>query len=82
MKYDKLIKNKSQAELYKAQVHTNLAKKKMGKKLRSSKSQAHIPREEIDPRDPTLKYVKNPQIRTQKKLFSQRKKDFLTDMRK
>ena len=82
LKSDQLLKNKSQAEIFRVQTHTNMAKMKVKSKVRSSRSQVDIRTEEIDPRNPTLAYVKDPDVRTQKKLFGKRKKDFLKDMRK
>ena len=81
-KTDEMLKMKSLNEFNLAQMHTNLAKKKSKGKVRNSRSQVYIPTEKEDPRNPSLKYVKNPIVKTQRKLFAQRKKKFLRDMKK
>jgi hypothetical protein len=83
MKADELFRVKSSAEINRYQTHHNLAKKKVNvnSKLKVSRSQVDI-NDYDDPRNPSLKYVADPPIKTQKTLFIQRKKDFLKDMRK
>ena len=73
MKADELLRNKSLVDISKIQAHTNLAKRKLKIKVRNSRSQADIPQETVNPTGPSLKYVKNPPVRTQSKLLSQRK---------
>ncbi|CAI2364903.1 unnamed protein product [Moneuplotes crassus] len=82
LKMEEFVRNKSEAELKRMQIHTNLAKKKVKPKPRYSKSQAEIKTQESDPRGPTLQYVKQPEINCRSKLFKQRKKSLLQDMRK
>lgn len=83
MKADELFKSKSLAELNRYQSHLNSAKKKIivNPRMKASRSQADI-HDYDDPRNPSLKYIPDPTIKTQKALLSQRKKDFLKDMRK
>jgi hypothetical protein len=83
MKTNELFKSKSLAELNRYQSHVNLAKKRINvkPKMKASRSQADI-HDYDDPRNPSLKYVSDPTIKTQKALFSLRKKDFLKDMKK
>ncbi|CAI2365020.1 unnamed protein product [Moneuplotes crassus] len=80
-KFEEFTKNKSQIELERVKIHTNLAKK-INPKPRYSKSQVEIRPDEIDPRDPTLQYVKEPKINARSKLLSNRKKMLLRDMKK
>jgi hypothetical protein len=83
MKADELFRIKSSAVINRYQTHHNLAKKKVNvkSKLKLSRSQVEI-NDYDDPRNPSLKYVDDPPIKTQKTLLVQRKKDFLKDMRK
>jgi hypothetical protein len=83
MKADELFRIKSSAVINRYQTHHNLAKKKVNvkSKLKLSRSQVDI-NDYDDPRNPSLKYVDDPPIKTQKTLLVQRKKDFLKDMRK
>lgn len=81
-KTDQQMLNKALNEMVKRQTHESLAKKKVKNRLQSSRSQVHISQEELDPRNPTLNYIADPQINTQTKLFLKRKQDFLKDMKK
>ena len=81
-KTDEMVNRRSMAQLHDIQLHEDLALKKHQPRIQSSKSHANFKEVEVDPRAPSLKYVENPEVRTQNKLFLKRKQNFLKDMRK
>jgi hypothetical protein len=81
-KTDEMINRRSMAQLHEVQLHKDLAMKKHKPEIHSSKSHANFKEVENDPRALSLKYVENPEVKTQNKLFLKRKQNFLKDMRK
>lgn len=76
-----LHENKTLLSMKKSQIFDEKARQRVKPKLKSSQSTREI-RERPQTGDPTMQYVENPPVKTQKKLFEKRKKEFLADMKK
>jgi hypothetical protein len=75
------MQSKTLLAQHQKQIFNDKARKKSRPTLKSSKSEAVLSNRP-DSRAPTLSYVTNPPVNTQTKLFTKRKQDFLTDMKK
>ena len=80
-KLEKLIRSKSQLELTQIADFESKVKEKTIN-LKTYRSWITYKEDPIDKRAPSLKYIEDPPVKTQKKLFEKRKIDFLNDMKK
>ena len=80
-KMDRLMQSKTLLAEYQKQIFDAKVRQKSRPKLKSSKSQSVIS-SRPNTGHPTMAYVTNPPVRTQKQLFKERKAEFLADCRK